>query len=682
MRVRSRLSGVDGELPSNGVLPSHYWIPSGTRARVVPDGLATDDQPEFLTGWPDALSLWAVDRVVEGLAGVRSWDEWVGTIPLVPRIDETARLSRFDRLIVENLSHLQHVCHKPRLQLKIEEERLPISRARRVPARATGALVSHPEDWEHRTLRDVRPSRILATQVEDLCDVYENRVAARLVDKLLKYVGPRVEKLREIKAMHDQGNDFLDATRGGLWRGSRLFELWGQMFVDDALSRQLAEALQAMERVQRELRALLDSRLYVEVPRNAFVGLSLRPTNILLNDSRYREVANLWREWAIHGHVPEPTRDELRRERQTQCGSFDRFALLVVLRALVGLGMAPPPGAMLESGRQLKLVGPRGASKLRLSDDGVVLLSSGNQELRIVPMLARLGAETFPRLWQALVGDVRTSTVVILLGRQADVSSNDRALELAINAWAQPKVLVASPWSIDSVERASRVLGSWLAVHALPHFPTAQVKPDPGVVLPNWLWRDGDSVIAIAPPNGGGAAFDSECARKLTSLKAEQERARVSRQAFDPGRINALGPLRELARAAEHLAALADCPVCGKNARERFEPRVSPGSAATWTCRCDGCSSQWGTRVCGSCKETFPVLSPGGARPHPGGDRPPADWIDRSFGRDLWAVPCWRPDRPDTYRCSRCNSCPCGGCSFYKVGSPSTENGRDGVGTA
>lgn len=664
MRVRSRLTNLDGDLPLGEVLPSHYWIPTG--ARIVPDGLATDDQPAFLAGWPDPLSLWAVERVVDPLDGIKNWDEWVNTLPLVPRIDETARLTRFDRMILESLGHLQHVCHKPRLHLKIEEERLPISRARRVPERATAALVSHPEDWEHRTLRDVRPSRILATQIEDLCDLYENRVAARLVDKLLEYVGARVEVLREIKEMHDEGINFIDETRGGLWRGRRLFDLWGQFFVDDALSRGLTEALQAMESVQQDLRALLDSRLYVEVPRNTFVGLALRPTNILLNDARYREIAKLWREWALHGHVPEPTRDELRKQRQRECRSFDRYALLVVLRALAGLGMAPASEATIQSGRQVELVGGTRSANLRFGDDGVVLLSSCDRQLRIVPMLAAVLTDEFPRFWQALVSDVETPAVVMLLGRQRDLSANNRALELALSGWPEPKVLFVSPWSIDSVERASRVLAAWLAAHAMPKdLPTAQVKPDPGVPLPNWLWRDGDRVVAVAPPDGGNrAAFDSECAEQLVGLKAEQERARVSRRAFDPGRINALGPLRELARAAEDLAPLADCPVCGKNARERFESRVSPGSPATWTCRCDGCSSQWGTRVCGECREAFPVLAPGGARPHPGGESPPADWIDRNFGRDLWAVPCWRPDRPDTFRCSRCSKCPGGGCSF------------------
>jgi hypothetical protein len=123
------------------------------------------------------------------------------TPPVAQKLAERARPQPLDLEIARHLQHLQHVCHKPRLHLRVEEERLPVSRARRTPVRAVAELVSHPGDWEHRTLRSIQPSRVLARQIEDEWNLYENRVAVRLVDHLLAYLAKRLEELAK-----DQGD--------------------------------------------------------------------------------------------------------------------------------------------------------------------------------------------------------------------------------------------------------------------------------------------------------------------------------------------------------------------------------------------------------------------------------------------------------------------------------------------
>jgi hypothetical protein len=663
MRVRSRISGRERELDGSPMLPSVYEQVGGVEARVVPGGIDHDSPAEFLGGWPDPLDLLAIERVVAPLEATRAWNAWVGTLPLVPKLGDAARLQPLDRIILRHLAHLQHVCQKPRLHLRVEEERLPISRARRVPERATSVLVSHPEDWEHRTLRSVRPSRVLARQTEDEWDLYENRVAARLVDHLLRYAGRRVEELRRIQQMYEEGSDFAEDTRGSLWRGGRLFELWGAYFTDNALARELEETLSRMTRMQRDLQALLDSPLYQEIPRRTFVALSLQTTNILVNDPHYRKIAELWREWARLGHVPQPGREDLRKARHAECASFDAFSRLVVIRALSGLGYTPARAP--ESAAKLRLEGPLGGVQLSVRKDGVMLLSTIGGQLQVTPILSGLAGDDLPGVWRELAREADHPTLILLLGRRDGLSLEDPVLDLAFAGWLEPRVQLISPWSIDSVERIGRVLGSWISANAgVEYPPAATVRPDPGVVLPAWLRREGDRVLVVAPATADEVAvFQSACDHHRGKLTAAKKLAEQKHERSDPGKLNSLPALRSLAALAPSLEPMAACPVCHTDALSSFEPRVAPGAPRTWWCRCPGCKSEWGTRACAVCKQPFPVLMPAMKERHPGGDEPAVDWVDRYYGRDLWAEPCWRPGPADRFRCGKCGVCPGGGCA-------------------
>ena len=165
-------------------------------------------------GDPDGLLAEAVAGVGADLEEADCWESWLGTSPLVTRMAERARLTEFERAMMALLPHLQTVCQRPRLMLRTEDERTAVGRARRIPARAVEVLASRPEDWDRRTYTTVHPLRVLATHIEDLWDTYENRVAARLVDHLLREVGRRVFELRGIQSMAADGEDQGENVRG------------------------------------------------------------------------------------------------------------------------------------------------------------------------------------------------------------------------------------------------------------------------------------------------------------------------------------------------------------------------------------------------------------------------------------------------------------------------------------
>ena len=72
-----------------------------------------------------------------------------------------------------------------------------------MPAAAASYLAAHTEDWDRPLLRGILPKRILAEIRQDQIDIYENRVAARLLDNLGGYLNRRIQRLRRISEISE-----------------------------------------------------------------------------------------------------------------------------------------------------------------------------------------------------------------------------------------------------------------------------------------------------------------------------------------------------------------------------------------------------------------------------------------------------------------------------------------------
>jgi hypothetical protein len=670
VRIWSRLSGRDLGPTSHPVLPGLLEIDGvggSGRVRLVPDGSGAEGL-SFVGSLPDAINAHALACVVAPVQAGATWSTWAKTLPLVPDIGEQARLQPLDLEIVAQLSHLQHVCHRPRLHLRVDEERLRVSRARRIAPRAIAWLASHPADWERRTLQSIRPAHVVATVVEDEWNIYENRVAARLVDHLLDWIGQRIERLERFKQMAEDGERYRDEAQGSHRRARRLFLLWGALSQNETLTRELQNTLATLIRVQRDLQALIESPLYRAVPTSTFVPVALRPTNILINDPHYRKVAALWRSWASRAHVRQLTRAELRRRRQAECQNFDAFALLVVVRALADLGYRAVSDTVLSDGAALELTCPVGPARLTLSQ-GTIRLQVAEAILSLVPVPASIPPEAVEAAWQQFRTEAQTSADALFLvaGGAADLAGLDGPAARAFSGWERPRVIGISPWSLDCIERLARVLRAWEAPYRMAGYPArAPVRADPGVTLPKWLRRVGPRVVVTAPAGGEERlAFARACEQQKVALGSLQKKAQSAKQAFDPGRLLACDTLASLAAQAADLEAWQTCPVCGSGGND-FQPRPGNDSNVeqwSWWCSCTACDSEWGLRVCRACAQPFPVLELEGGESGEREEPMSVGTIDRQYGRDLWAEPCWASDRRDTVRCSRCGQCPGGTCA-------------------
>lgn len=419
--LKDLLSGQPVRKGDNALVPGRWWLPSCPAGavmngievadgdRVVPrrdrswslqcDRLARRDgefSQRVIASSADTDALSQMNEQFEArLASRAVWDDWVASSPLAPRLDDYLRIRTFDEILEENLVFLETVCATPRTHLKVESDLVPTARARRVARQAIARLASHREDWERPTVLGVRPRRVLCLVPDENADIYENRLAARLVDHIRLYLQVRLARLADIRRMLSQISDHASgAASGHHWRRDRLYALWAGAVQDDAAADVAVHTQARLDALYIRVLGLLDSPLYRAVPHGAPVS-GLRYTNILSNDPHYRKVATLWKRWTELG-AERPLSDQQVYERQQSvCSAMSRFSWLVVVRAAEQLHLQPEASfqSTTVDDIPIQLVGPVADCTITPPRDAVVTIRCGNVAIRVVGVPAVLDGE-------------------------------------------------------------------------------------------------------------------------------------------------------------------------------------------------------------------------------------------------------------------------------------------------
>lgn len=151
----------------------------------------------------------------------------------------------------------------------------------------------------------VIPKKVLARFSEDDYGIYENRVYARLLDKIERYLHARLAELRGLQATLNQALRFYEAENVDYRLREEICRLWGMTFSAEETSnasKLLGETLEKLERLYQTIAGLQQSGLYLLVSRQAQVTGVLHMTNILGHDQHYRHLAILWDQLAKVGH--------------------------------------------------------------------------------------------------------------------------------------------------------------------------------------------------------------------------------------------------------------------------------------------------------------------------------------------------------------------------------------------
>lgn len=263
----------------------------------------------------------------------------IGLSPLLPaKVGDLAELTHLDKALQEHLQHLQEINLRPRLNMHYEAEVSPLSRAKRIAPGAVTRLASHSEDWHRRTFSGIQPKRILALFSEDEWAIYENRVFARLLDKLDKYLTKREDEVRRLEETYQGALNLGKSEHLDHRLRAALCRLWGESVSDDKTSQLLALAGRTVDTIRRlgkTVKVLRQSDLYRHIPRNAHVPEQLRDTNILQHDPHYRHLRTLWLLHQTEVAKAEANPEELHERNRRLFEDYVLYVGMLVRRVLL-----------------------------------------------------------------------------------------------------------------------------------------------------------------------------------------------------------------------------------------------------------------------------------------------------------------------------------------------------------
>jgi hypothetical protein len=607
----------------------------------------------------------------------RAWLDWCECSPLAPGLGEAIREHPLEQAIAKDLGHLESVCQRPQTHIRLEPQRLRVARARRLDRKVYVRLAAHTEDWAQRKLTGVEPSHVLAQVREEQWDLYENRVAARLVDGLARWLNGRLSEVRRIQEGVFKQLEQQRINAGANWRrGKRLYAIWGEATEATAQQALAKRTRKRLEHLLHRVLGLMDSPLYRALPRRAEVARPLRTTNLLANHDHYRGVARLWDAWSRLAAPRALSPHEVYRRNQDLIRGFDAWCMLLAVRALAQLRCEPESDEALAlevtPGREIPLA--RGY-RLAWQVDGIRLLDGDRPRIRLVPLVHAL-ERTRPRDLDALRADLAASVAgwedwTVVLHPALPESAIGDALAGVLDP-PFPRVrgaidwLRVSPLALDSVERVARLLRwAMLAPRMLTYPPSLGDMPSQiaerlasrisqtasgGYVLRESLADHEiqslnlDAMVKRAIANRDRLTAERDEADRLA--REFQDKPRERRE-YNIRKRELLEPVRQAETEADDLLRLqkalkdgnnalkdlAICPICPAT-ENSLMARGDNGFSAT----CIKCDTRWELHITQS-GERIPVLSIDALR----GNVMPLDYrpcrIDDTLGSEVLAVP-------------------------------------------
>jgi len=596
------------------------------------------------------------------------WEDLVKISPLIPEIEEKINIQPLEITISKHFGHLEQVCRRPRSYLQLEIEKLPVSRTQRIPPNAIEFLASHTEDWEKRTFRSIVPKRVLCMVRDELWDIYENQVVVRLIDHLLLYINRRIQQVNILKKQLEEVEYLSGITNDIYWRNiNRICMLWGNQFDTGTVIKvkiKAMETLVKLQQLQQKLRSLLDTDLYKAISKRTTIGRTLKQTNILINDQHYRYVDLLWREWSRNQSNKIKTTRQVFVENQQLFHGFESFSFLLLAIALTGSSYNNDHGFGFKISTEIipypkckpiQFLGPLGEVSVTWEADGSFLIQSkGINNLRLIPILATLSAtnnynsiaSTLQVLSSTEQSNDENISCILYPGTEEEMKKLPDDLQQQIN-FITPKsnltILPISPLDIFSIERLGRMIQGWLNGQRYLSYPPNLLSK-----IPDTLATNIQCLQKISPNQ-------FHVLRQFSQQEAEQFRNNIDQQIANikPRRKNkvSIQELQQLQDLPRHCKELIDplqvCPVCYSTGV------LKPLDSQSFSCNCTNCNSYWGIRICGSCSQKYPFIQLQRMEEY----ILPNISIDRTFGRDILALPFCSNKDISSFVCPNCHKC-------------------------
>lgn len=263
-------------------------------------------------------------------------------IPLIRRIRNKLGLNEFEKLLYENVFHLEEIARVPHYLLEREIEKVHVSRAKRIPSKGYQYLASHTEDWVHKSIVSFKPSRILNEELELNFDIYENQLTVVFLERCLVYLNSRLKEIQDIKSFLADYEKLLknrNDQKGWYKKIGRNLSLIGSVYEDDHFhvknkdGSTLTETEETLNQINKRLLLLRKSDLFNLVNKRATQAIYLRNTNVLVNHKHYRYVKTLWVE--LNKVKPDKSESEIRKFEQDVIKGLRAYGKSLISYAMV-----------------------------------------------------------------------------------------------------------------------------------------------------------------------------------------------------------------------------------------------------------------------------------------------------------------------------------------------------------
>lgn len=603
-----------------------------------------------------------------------NWQSWLNLSPLVPEINDKIHLQSLEIELQKHWGHLETVCRRPRTYLKIVDEKLPISRAQKMAGRALEDLASHSQDWYSRNFNSVKPNKLLCIVREDLLNIYENQVTARLIDNLLEYIYRRVAELKLIKYELDETVDFSDKLQKIYWKNrQRITSLWGEQFDAEIGLLEIEETLEELDDKKRKLLGLISTNLYQEIPRQTYVSMTLKRTNIFINDQHYKYVDLLWRNWSQWktGQIKNP--QQLWQEYQHFFQGFNAFCLLLICKTLSGSNdsnhqsLSFQPVFDIHSDQNnlhLSFQGLLGNIDLSLSENNIFNLHSEltNQDLSIIPLAVNLtqakNEVKINKILDKLISnlDKNTHNIILYLGTKEEEKLLSKDLQKRLNNISFQNqnfigIFSVSPFEIISLERVAYGVQFWLYGNLYLSYPPILKLP---FNIPDNLFKyftdyvetnNNQDLKVLALINTDKInSFNQELNKQINSVESRGKQGKAE--------LELLRNIQEYSiydEIVKRIKPFTICPVCNHQEDLNSLKRLNNHS---FECSCSQCQSRWGIKHCGNCDHNYPFIELQGM------ENQEINFshgnFDQVFGRNILTIPHRKDDGNISFVCCFC----------------------------
>lgn len=269
-------------------------------------------------------------------------NDWLSVNPIMQKTE--IHLTPFEKHLNDYLSHLEEIARQPHYLLDRSIEKVPTSRAKRIPSKSYQYLACHTEDWNSRSIVHFKPSKVLNEELDVNYNVYENQLFAAFIQRTLVYLSGRIKETADLQEFLAVYQKLLSnrSDENGWWRKiERNLTLIGSEYEyeDDYTQKTKTDNLSTTAKTLRQLKTRLCtiqlSELYQSVDLRSSGSIQLRNTNVLVGHKHYRYLRDLWQEL---GEIrTEQTEEEkIIYEQETIQGlrSYARAALLYTCKVL------------------------------------------------------------------------------------------------------------------------------------------------------------------------------------------------------------------------------------------------------------------------------------------------------------------------------------------------------------